>query len=120
MSAKSKPLVTLTNEQKCGVIRELDEGKTPESLATKYNVCVSTIYRIRSNQSQIVEAAETHNSQKRVRLQRYDEIDKYLIEWFEQACARNLIISDGILQAQALSFGRRMNATDFKASSSWV
>lgn len=120
MSAKSKPLVTLTNEQKCGVIRELDDGKTPESLATKYNVCVSTIYRIRSNQSQIVEAAKTHHSQKRVRLQRYDEIDKYLIEWFEQARARNLIISDGILQAQALSFGRRMNATDFKASSSWI
>ena len=121
MSAKTKPLVSLTLAQKKDIITGLKEQHlSPEFLAERYNVSISTIYRIQADEKEIMEATGVSLSLKRKRSQQYDEIDLYLIEWVEQALFKNLIITDDILRAQALFFAKQQNITDFKASHNWV
>ena len=57
---------------------------------------------------------------KRVKPQKYPQIDEMMLEWFEEARDRNYVINDEIIKQTALVFGSDLGLTDFKASSSWV
>ena len=120
MSTPTKPLVSLTIAQKVEIIHELENQSTPQCLAKRYGVSPATISRIKRNQNEILQASVACQSLKRVRPQMYEEVDKYLMEWFEQARAKNLIITDAILQAQAQSYGKQLKAVRFKGSDRWI
>ena len=94
--------------------------KKGQSLATKYGVDKATISRIRKDASKILEASEEQQDQKRVKPQKYPQIDEMMLEWFEEARDRNYVINDEIIKQTALVFGSDLGLTDFKASSSWV
>ena len=81
---------------------------------------VSTIYRIRAKKKEILEAAKRSLIHKRIVETKYPVVEQFLLEWVEQARMKNLIISDDILQTQALQFAREQHMDDFKASEKWV
>ena len=94
--------------------------KKGQSLATKYCADKATISRIRKDASKILEASEEQQDQKRVKPQKYPQIDEMVFEWFEEARDRNYVVNDEIIKQTALVFGSDLGLTDFKASSSWV
>ena len=66
---------------------------------------------------EIIEAVKTSVTQKRIVETKYPSIEKkYLLEWFEQARMKNLIITDDILKTQALQYRVEQHIDDFKAS----
>ena len=112
--------ITYITTKKKDIITQLKEGEKGQSLATKYGVDKATISRIRKDASKILEASEEQQDQKRVKPQKYPQIDEMMLEWFEEARDRNYVINDEIIKQTALVFGSDLGLTDFKASSSWV
>ena len=115
----SSAYTTLTIGDKADII-DLLETRSPASLAGEYNVSVSTIYQIRAKKKEILEAAKRSLIHKRIVETKYPVVEQFLLEWVEQARMKNLIISDDILQTQALQFAREQHMDDFKASEKWV
>ena len=80
----------------------------------------ATISRIRKYPGKILGASEDQQDLKRVKQQKYPQIDEMMLEWFEEARDRNYVVNVEIIKQTALVFGSDLGLTDFKASSSWV
>ena len=115
-----KKCKALTLQQKKDIISQLKGGEKGQSLAAKYGVNKATISRIRKDAGKILGASEDQQDLKRVKQQKYPQIDEMMLEWFEEARDRNYVINDEIIKQTALVFGSDLGLTDFKASSSWV
>ena len=76
------------------IITQLKEGEKGQSLATKYGVDKVAISRIRKDASKILEASKEQQDLKRVKPQKYPQIDGMMLEWFEEARDRNYAIND--------------------------
>ena len=57
---------------------------------------------------------------KRVRPQKYLDIDRYFLELFEHARFNDLIVFDEILKAMTLFFGTQLGLEGFKANGTWA
>ena len=115
-----KSVKHLHYNKKKDIISQLKGGEKGQSLAAKYGVDKATISRIRKDAGKILGASEDQQDLKRVKQQKYPQIDEMMLEWFEEARDRNYVINDEIIKQTALVFGSDLGLTDFKASSSWV
>ncbi|GBO38468.1 Tigger transposable element-derived protein 6 [Araneus ventricosus] len=58
--------------------------------------------------------------EKHVKLRETSEIDEVLMKWFRSARAKNIPVSDVLLQEKARELGESMGLETFKASNGWM
>ena len=109
MSEKRKRVV-LSIQQKLEIIQKLEEGSNSRNLSLIYNLGETTIRDIRKNKEKIINFASSSDSSKGVskrktmKMSTYAELDKAMLEWFQQKRAEGTQVSGPICAKQAQFF----------------
>ena len=109
MSEKRKRVV-LSIQQKLEIIQKLEEGSNSRNLSLIYNLGETTIRDIRKNKEKIINFASSSDSSKGVskrktmKISTYAELDKAMLEWFQQKRAEGTQVSGPICAKQAQFF----------------
>ncbi|XP_049799604.1 tigger transposable element-derived protein 4-like [Schistocerca nitens] len=111
-------------EDKVSIIKKVEAspGVSHVELAKQLGLAPSTLNTIMKNRSSIMEGFENCGNSKRTRLKQstYDEMEKVLLTWFQQARAANIPINGTILKEKVLQISLQLGMDNFKASNGWI
>ena len=108
-------------ESKYKALLELDKGKTNKEVASLFGVPPNTVSTWKRNKTKIYEAFQNGSpSTKRIKIGKYDQINKAVFQWFEQAQSENVPITGALIREQALCFAKELNIEHFQASEGWL
>ena len=108
-------------ESKYKALLELDKGKTNKEVASLFGVPPNTVSTWKRNKTKIYEAFQNGSpSTKRIKIGKYDQINKAVLQWFEQAQSENVPITGALIREQALCFAKELNIEHFQASEGWL
>lgn len=115
MEQKRKRVV-LTINQKLDIIKKLEQGWSTRNLALQYCIGETTVRDLRKNKDKLINYASNFDSssglsgRKTMKLPTYDELDKAMLQWFNQQRAQNIPVSGIICAKQAkLYFNARIS-----------
>jgi hypothetical protein len=116
---QKKKYTSLTNGDKEEIQEQLKNGVSISSLAQKYGVHLTTIYRLKNGFQDkpgqgIKRSGNFHEyknlqDRKKMRLPKYDEVDKCLYYWFRQMRARDFPVNGDMLLQKAAEFNKALN-----------
>lgn len=126
MSDPKRKKTCLNLQQKCEVLKKLDEGTTSSALTKEYSVAKSTISYIKKHKDEILSQAtspQTNIGKKNVRPAEYPELEKKLYEWFLSQRERNCQLNGNILKVKAKELFHKVypdkEDNEFQASDGW-
>jgi len=100
---------------------ELESGKTNKEVCLMFEVPSNTISTWKKNKSKIFEAFRNGSpASKRLRVDKFDQINKAVLQWFHQMQLDNVIINRPLVREKALSFAKEMGVENFHASNGWL
>ena len=113
-------VVILTLREKVQMLNDLEAKEDVRAVMRKWKVSQSTVYNVRINAAKIrAQSAQKGSSKsKRVRLPKFEAIDKELIQAFKVARKSNpsLPISNLWMQQKAKTIAEGLGISGFKAS----
>lgn len=126
MSGKRKRVV-LTIKDKLDIIKKLEDGGSSKQLAVIYGIGETTVRDIRKNKEKIITYASSSDStsllakRKSMKPSMYEELDKAMLEWFNQQRAKGNPISGPICAKRAEFFFYALGMDgDFNPSAGWL
>ncbi|XP_003341417.2 tigger transposable element-derived protein 2 [Monodelphis domestica] len=126
MSGKRKRVV-LTIKDKLDIIKKLEEGSSFKRLSVVYGIGESTVRDIKKNKERIITYANSSDptsgvsKRKSMKSSTYEELDRVMIEWFNQQRNEGIPVSGTICAKQAKFFFDALGMEgDFNASSGWL
>lgn len=115
----------LTLDLKVRLIR--DSHSTPKltqkQLGIKYGISRQTVSDILKRQGKYLDNFEENADSSKKRFNnscKFDDLNKLVWHWFQEACVRNLVVNGPIIQEKSLSFANELGISDFKASNGWL
>lgn len=126
MDRKRKRIV-LSIEQKLHIIEKFEKGKSVKSLKDEYGVGDQTVRDIIKNKSELLKFACSSDSssgmikRKTMKKSTYDDLDRALLEWFNNQRAQGNPISGTICAEKAKYYFETLGLDgSFDASSGWL
>jgi len=104
---RKRKRVVLTINQKLDIIKKLEQGGSTKNLALQYGIGETTVRDLRKNKNKLINYASNSDSssglssRKTMKLSTYDELDKAMLQWFNQQRAQNIPVSGIICAKQA-------------------
>lgn len=117
MSSKRK---VLSIEDKVSVIRAIESGGKMCDVSRLLGLPRTTVSTIWQSKEKISKAAAQGNSLKKLRVPTFDQIDRAMLQWFQQQRAKHVPLSGPIVKAKAEVFAQQLDIKDFKASEGWL
>ncbi|KAK2498104.1 hypothetical protein MC885_021261, partial [Smutsia gigantea] len=102
--------VVLTIKDKLDIIKKLEDGGSSKQLAVIYGIGETTVRDIRKNKEKIITYASSSDStsllakRKSMKPSMYEELDRAMLEWFNQQRAKGNPISGPICAKRAEFF----------------
>ncbi|GBL98657.1 hypothetical protein AVEN_19707-1 [Araneus ventricosus] len=121
-SRNNEKLPRCIGEQRIEVIESHEEGNSERKLTDIFAVVKPTqINKILKNKIRIRKEWENFKfwGVKRMRMEKFPEINEALIEWFKSARAKNSPISRASMKQKAMEIAYALGTKDFCASNSW-
>ncbi|XP_049645718.1 tigger transposable element-derived protein 2 [Suncus etruscus] len=119
--------VVLTIKDKLDIIGRLEEGVSFKKLSVLYGIGESTVRDIKKNKERIINYANSSDptsgvsKRKSMKSSTYEELDRVMIEWFNQQKTDGIPVSGTICAKQAKFFFDALGMEgDFNASSGWL
>ncbi|KAM4834142.1 tigger transposable element-derived protein 2 [Thomomys bottae] len=119
--------VVLTIKDKLDIIKKLEEGISFKKLSVVYGIGESTVRDIKKNKERIINYANSSHptsgisKRKSMKSSTYEELDRVMIEWFNQQQMDGVPVSGTICAKQARFFFDALGMEgDFNASSGWL
>ncbi|XP_055967211.1 tigger transposable element-derived protein 2 [Sorex fumeus] len=119
--------VVLTIKDKLDILARLEEGVSFKRLSALYGIGESTVRDIKKNKERIVSyASSSHptsgvSRRKSMKSSTYEELDRVMIEWFNQQKTDGVPVSGTVCARQARFFFDALGMEgDFNASSGWL
>lgn len=119
--------VVLTIKDKLDIIKKLEEGISFKKLSIVYGIGESTVRDIKKNRERIINYANSSDptsgvsKRKSMKSSTYEELDRVMIEWFNQQKTDGIPVSGTICAKQAKFFFDALGMEgDFNASSGWL
>lgn len=119
--------VVLTIKDKLDIIKKLEEGISFKKLSVVYGIGESTVRDIKKNKDRIINYASNSDPtsgvsrRKSMKSSTYEELDRVMIEWFNQQKTDGIPVSGAICAKQAKFFFDALGMEgDFSASSGWL
>lgn len=119
--------VVLTIKDKLDIIKKLEEGNSFKKLSVLYGIGESTVRDIKKNKERIINYANNSDptsgvsKRKSMKSSTYEELDRVMIEWFNQQKTDGIPVSGTICAKQARFFFDALGMEgDFNASSGWL
>ncbi|XP_048193162.1 jerky protein homolog-like [Perognathus longimembris pacificus] len=126
MSGKRKRVV-LTIKDKLDIIKKLEDGGSSKQLAVVYGIGETTVRDIRKNKEKIITYASSSDStsllakRKAMKPSMYEELDRAMLEWFNQQRARGNPVSGPTCAKRAEFFFYALGMDgDFNPSAGWL
>lgn len=117
----------LSIEDKVKIIEKLNRGADHKSIMQEYGIAKSTVADIQKSGDKILSFANSSDStfsftkRKSMKKSTYEDVDKALLQWFNQERAIGRYISGPMLAKQAKFFYKAFGLEgDFNASSGWL
>ena len=119
-----KQYTNLTLRERVQMLNDLEAMENVRVVMRKYEVSQATVYNVRRNAAKIrAQKAQKRSSKtKRVRLPKFEAIDRELIQAFKVASKSNpsLPISNLWMQQKAKTIAEGLGISVFEASDCWV
>ncbi|XP_007520800.1 jerky protein homolog-like [Erinaceus europaeus] len=126
MSGKRKRVV-LTIKDKLDIIKKLEDGGSSKQLAVVYGIGETTVRDIRKNKEKLITYASSSDSssllakRKSMKPSMYEELDRAMLEWFNQQRARGRPVSGPLCARRAEFFFYALGMDgDFNPSAGWL
>lgn len=126
MSGKRKRVV-LTIKDKLDIIKKLEDGGSSKQLAVVYGIGETTVRDIRKNKEKLITYASSSDStsllakRKSMKPSMYEELDRAMLEWFNQQRARGCPVSGPLCARRAEFFFYALGMDgDFNPSAGWL
>ncbi|GBN23659.1 Tigger transposable element-derived protein 4 [Araneus ventricosus] len=118
----SKKGVILTLEQRIEVIESHGKGNSERKLSDIFGCGKTQINKILKDKITIRKEWENFEFRdvKRMRMEKFPEINEALIEWFKLARAKNIPISGALMKQKAMEIADALGTKDFCASNGWL
>lgn len=121
MAANKRTRKDFALETKYKALLELDKGKSNKDVGLMFGVPQNTVSTWKKNKSQIFEAFQKGStSTKRVKIDKFDQVNKALLQWFKRIRSENVPINGPLIKEKALYFAKELNVENFQASEGWL
>ncbi|OWK06919.1 hypothetical protein Celaphus_00018622, partial [Cervus elaphus hippelaphus] len=119
--------VVLTIKDKLDIIKKLEEGISFKKLSVVYGIGESTVRDIKKNKERIINYANSSDptsgvsKRKSMKSSTYEELDRVMIEWFNQQKTDGIPVSGTICAKQAKFFFDALGMEDaiYEVSRAW-
>lgn len=117
-----RKIEVLTLETRIKVIEESASGMSQRQLAERYKCGKTQIANILRQKEQLLKEWELNGNKdfKRKRKQPNEEINKCVLDWYQNALLEGNPVSGPILQEKARTFAVNLNMSSFRASNGWL
>jgi hypothetical protein len=114
----------LTLDDRVGVIKLLDSGKSARQIAQQFGCGRTQILKINTDRDGIMKEWESggRSDLKYVKRRKtmYEDLNTLVWEWFCTARSKNLPVSGCLIQEKAIMLSITMNHDEFTASNGWL
>ena len=101
-------------------LRELEKGTSHKDVPSLLGVPKNTLSTWKKNKDKIFEKYNSGLISKRVKPEKYEELNKAVHKWFLILQNENVPISGPMLKEKALKFAGGLNIEGFQASEGWL
>ena len=101
-------------------LKELEKGTPHKDVASLFGVPKNTLSTWKKNKDKIFEKYNSGLISKRVKPEKYEELNKAVHKWFLILRSENVPISGPMLKEKALEFAGGLNIEGFQASEGWL
>ncbi len=119
-NGKAKKCLTLT--EKIDALKHL-ETKPVKEVMLIMGVGRTQLHELKKRKAEVLEsynACSNPNAKRQCRTTGYEQVNDLVWEWFEDATARNYVLSGPLIQQRAREFAEALDLKDFKASNGWL
>ncbi|XP_027696752.1 jerky protein homolog-like [Vombatus ursinus] len=127
MAAMKRKRVVLTIQEKLEIIEKLEKGGNTRQLSIMYGIGEQTVRDLKKRKAQLLSYASSSGSatllarRKSMKQSTYKELDRAMLEWFNQQRAEGTPVSGIICAKQAKAFFNALGMEgDFNASTGWL
>ena len=106
-------------KMKYKALKELEKGITHKNVASLFGVPKNTLSTWKKNKEKIFEKYNSGLISKRVKPEKYEELNKAVHKWFLILRSENIPINGPMLKEKVLEFIGRLNIEGFQASKGW-
>lgn len=115
----------LSISDKLNILKKYDEGyaakKKQKEIAKELGIPPSTLRTVLKNRPEIEQNGLVGGSKRqKVKHGKYEELEKVLLEWFQQARSLNYPVNGGVVTEKAKEIAARLNFTEFCGSTGWL
>ena len=101
-------------------LKELEKRTTHKDVALLFEVPKNTLSTQKKNKDKIFEKYNSGLISKRVKPEKYEELNKAVHKWFLILRSENVPISGPMLKEKALEFAGGLNIEGFQAAEGWL
>ena len=101
-------------------LKELEKGIPHKDVASLVGVPKDTLSTWKKNKDKVFEKYNSGFISKRVKPEKYEELNKDVHKWFLVLRSENVPISGPMLKEKALEFAGELNIEGFQASEGWL
>ena len=122
--AMSRKRKVLTLEERVGVIKMADTGKSCRGIALDMGVGKTQVQHIIKEREEIMrqwkDGDRSDKKYSKSRRPGYEDIDKVMWEWFTIARSKNIPVSGRMIQEKAQMYASELGHTEFCGSNGWL
>ena len=107
-------------KNKYHALKELEKGVPQNKVALRFGVQKSTLCTWKRNKTKIEEAYHAGLGDKRVRPEKYEDLNKTLMKWFFNCRSENIPLNEPLLKEKAIAFATELKIENFQASDGWL
>ena len=100
--------------------KELKKGVPQKEVALRFGVQKSTLSTWKRNKTKIEEAYHAGLGNKRMRLEKYEDLNKAQMKWFLNCRSKNNHLTGPLLKEKAIAFATELKIENFQASDGWL
>ena len=101
-------------------LKELEKGTPHKDVGSLFRVPKNTLSTWKKNKDKIFEKYNSGLISKRVKLEKYEELNKAVHKWFLILQSENVPISGLVLKEKVPEFAGGLNTEGFQASEGWL
>lgn len=127
MNNNKRKRVVLSIQQKLEIVQKFEKGQSARALSTEYGIGYTTVIDLKKQKEKLLKFACSSDSttalkrRKTMKKSTYEDLDKALLEWFNNQRAQGTPINGPICAAKAKEFFNSLGLEGpFEASSGWL
>ena len=101
-------------------LKELEKGAPQKDVASLFGVPKNTLLTWKKNKDKIFEKYNSGLISKRVKPEKYEELNKAVHKWFLILRSENVPIGGPMLKEKVLEFAGGLNIEGFQAPEGWL